>query len=422
MTRISCLRSFWPPLLFESAIHLRTHELRRDALPIVLFAVGGTLLSTVIVGLVVTWLLAIPLPYALVFGALISATDPISVVAVFKQLGAGRRLTLLIEAESLFNDGVAVVLFGVFLQAANGVHVSIAGGVGHFLVTVAGGVAVGAAVGFAATKTTQNFDDHLLELTLTTIVAFGSYLAAEACHVSGVVAVVAAGMVIGNYGMPVGMSASSRLAVVSFWEYAAFAVNSVVFLLVGISIAGADLLARAPVIVGASLAVLAGRAAVYPLSWLANGLLQARTRRGTARRPAPSGASSAAGAIPLPYQHVLFWGGLRGALSMALALGLGENFPFYHSIVAATFGVVLFSLVVQGVTIAPLLRRLNLTTAPHHQSRHGLIEAERAATVGALAELREQVQTGRLEAESAQALIARLDALALALRQREEPE
>ncbi len=331
---------FLPPLLFESAINLRVPLLRLDWKPILIYTVGGTLLSTWIVGGLVAWAIGVPVPVAMVFGALISATDPIAVLAIFKRLGAGRRLTLIMEAESLFNDGVAAVLFIVALTIAAGGHVSIAASVWQFIVLILGGAAVGSAIGAMASRIHFEVNDHLIEIMLTTVVAFGSYLCAEAVHVSGVMAVVAAGLVIGNYGMQTAMSPGTRLAVTAFWEYAGFVVNTLVFLLIGIEVAYVRWTDKLGIVLWSVIAVLVGRAAIYPLSLLVNRLN---------------------GGVPRSWQHVLWWGGLRGALSMALVLGLRQDFPQRETLVAATFGVVLFSLLGQGFTIGPLMARLGVT-------------------------------------------------------------
>ena len=339
---------FLPPLLFESAIQLDADALRREWRSIARLALGVTVVSTFVIGPLAAWWLHLPLSVALVFGALISATDPISVIAVLRELHASARLTLLMETEALFNDGVAVVLFTVLVAAATGGGGShqgpistFLGGVGLVLWNGVGGALVGAAIGLVASRTVHHVDDHLVEITLTTIVAWGSYLAADALHVSGVLAVITGGLLVGNYGKT-GMSAATRAAVGGFWEYAAFVVNSVVFLLVGIEEARAGLLHSLPFALTAALTVLVGRLAVYPISFLAGKLHGERDT------------------IPGSFQHVLVWGGLRGALSMALALGLAPDFPFRAQIVTATFGTVLFSLLVQGLTIGPLLRRLKL--------------------------------------------------------------
>jgi Na+/H+ antiporter, bacterial form len=330
---------FLPPLLFEGAIQLQFEGLRKDARAIVVYALLGTICSALIIGCLASWLLHIPLAVAMVFGSLISATDPISVIAVFKRLGAGKRLTLIMEAESLFNDGVAAVLFSVAIAFAAGSGTTVAEGLWLFVRLFVGGAVLGLGIGAAASRIHYELNDHLVEITLTTVAAYGAYICAEAMHVSGVMAVVGAGLVLGNYGMPRTMSPGTRLAVSAFWEYAAFAVNSVVFLLIGIEVCYIQWRNSLGFAFAGVLAVLIGRASIYPLSILVN---------------------RAGGDIPRSWQHVLVWGALRGALSMALVLGLPQGFQHRQTIVAATFAAVLFSLLVQGLTIGPLLRRLGL--------------------------------------------------------------
>ncbi len=354
---------FLPPLLFEAAIHLRLGELRRNWAPIAIYALAGTLASTFLVGTLASLLLHLPLATALVFGALISATDPISVLAIFKRLGAGRRLTLIMEAESLFNDGVAVVLFTVLTGAALGGSLSLVGATGQFVQLVGGGLLLGSCIALLATRVHLELDDHLVEITLTTIVAFGSYLAAEALHFSGVMAVVAAGLVIGNFGQQA-MSPGTRLSVTSFWEYAGFVANSLIFLLVGIEAAYLNWADNFGVALGAAALVLVGRSVIYPLSL---------------------GVNRLGGAVPLAWQHILVWGGLRGALSMALVLGLDARFPHRPTLIAATFGAVLFSLLAQGLTVGPLLKRLGLIGERTFGARdERRLSSEIAATQAAL--------------------------------------
>jgi CPA1 family monovalent cation:H+ antiporter len=361
---------FLPPLLFESAINLHIEALHSDWKPIALYTLAGTIASTFIVGGLTAWGLHVPLAAGLVFGALISTTDPISVIAIFKRLGADRRLMLIIEAESLFNNDTAVVLFTVMMGLLAGGNASLLAGIWQFLRLVVGGALLGIGIAAGASRIHYELDDHLIEITLTTVVAFGSYLCAEAMHVSGVMAVVTAGIVIGNYGMPNVMSPGTRLAVSAFWEYAAFVVNSLVFLLIGIEVAHVNWTHRLGIALAAVVIVLAGRAAIYPLSALVNRLN---------------------GRIPFSWQHVLFWGGLRGALSMALVLGLPQNFPQRDTLVAATFAVVLFSLLVQGSTAGLLLKRLGLAGGPAHQadatSEERRLMGEVMACEAALAEL-----------------------------------
>lgn len=374
---------FLPPLLFESAMTINFHDLRANWKPVGLFAFFGTILSTGLVGFALHWFLGLPLPICLVFGALISPTDPVSVIAVFKQLGVGKRLSLIMEAESLFNDGIAVVLFGILLESAMGQQVDSIAGIKSFVVVAAGGAAAGGIIGYTASRITQFFDDHLLEIMLTTIVAFGSYLAAEAFHMSGVMAVVTAGLVVGNYGTQTGMSPTTRLAVHSFWEYAAFAVNSLVFLLVGLEITVVDLSDAVPLIAVAAIIVIGARAvSIYALSPL---------------------LSLSGGNIPAKWRHVLFWGALKGALPMALVLGISATVPYGSQLLYMTFGVVLISLLLQGLTMKKLLASLGLIhekdeTAEYR--RHGLEILACEAAINKILQMTEQKAISRHVSDS----------------------
>ena len=358
---------FLPPLLFESALNLHIDLLKRDWRPIAIYTLAGTIASTLIIGAFAAAVAHVPLMVCLLFGALISTTDPISVIAVFRRLGAGKRLTLIMEAESLFNNDIAVVLFTVVSGMAVTGRVSYLIALGEFLQLAAGGALLGTAIGLVASRVHYELNDHLIEITLTTVVAFGSYIVADRLHVSGVMAVVAAGITLGNYGMKTSMSAGTQLAVTAFWEYAAFVVNSIVFLLIGIEVAYIDWTHRALLALAASVLVLLGRSAIYPISLLVNRV---------------------GGNIPLSWQHVLVWGGLRGALSMALVLGIKTDFPYRDSLVAATFGVVVFSLLVQGATVGPLLRKLGLSGIAFEGSPEmRSLEAQLISVQGGLAEI-----------------------------------
>ncbi len=337
---------FLPALLFEAAWNLKFEHLRANLVPILTLAVFGVALSVGVIGLVVRYGVGLPFSSALLFGAIISATDPVSVLALFRKCGAPERLNFIIECESLFNDGTAAVLFRILLAVAVGAGQ--AGGVGtlaasslwEFCVVVFGGIAVGAGVGFLSSRLTSHFDDHLLEITLTTIAAYGSFLLAESLHVSPVIAVLLCGLVVGNYGRSKGMSANTQVAVNSFWEFAAFIVNSLVFLLIGLEVSLPALAGHWPHILWAVLATVVSRAvAVYGLMLPIKKLT----------RP-----------IPARWQHVLFWGGLRGSLSVALVLSLPAALPFRGDLIAMTFGTVIFSLLAQGLTISPLLTRLKI--------------------------------------------------------------
>ena len=331
---------FLPGLLFESAINIDVAHLRENLRPILLLAVAGVALATAITGYAIGTFLGLPLVIAMLFGALISATDPVSVIALFKDLNANKRLAVIVEGESLFNDGTAAVIFQVILAAAVTGQFSLTEGLRHFVTVAIGGAGLGVLVGYAASHITAQVDEPRIEITLTTIVAYGSYLLAESLHVSGVIAVVAAGVTVGNYGALFGMTPRTRVALWSFWEYFAFVINSLVFLLVGIEVHVSEMLGSWRSILLAAAAVLLGRMiAVYGLSPL-SALFGQRLR--------------------VSWQHVLFWGGLHGSVSIALALSLPVNLPHRAELLTMTFGVVAFSILVQGLTMKPLLRRLNL--------------------------------------------------------------
>lgn len=353
LTRDLIFNALLPPLLFEAALNIHWRELRRDLRPVLTLATLGVAISALIIAGGMTILAAWPWPSALVFGVLIAATDPVAVIAMFKDSGVTGRLRLLVESESLLNDGVAAVLFGLALAyaSAGGEAGLTAGGMAQTLgLTVFGGLLAGLACGGLAILLIGRTDDHLVETALTTLAAYGSFLSAEHFHLSGVLATVAAGLLMGNVGILGGeddekntLTQRGREVVIAFWDFAAFVANSLVFLLIGLRAARIPFhaLGVSALILAIGLVLVGRWLSVYPLC-----LLFARTRLAIAPR----------------HQHVLFWGGLRGALALALALSLPRALPFRDQIVIAAFGVVAFSVIVQGVTMPLLLRRLNLLT------------------------------------------------------------
>jgi CPA1 family monovalent cation:H+ antiporter len=363
---------FLPALLFEAAWNLKLEQLRANFLPILTLAVVGVGLSVGAIGLILRVGAGLPWASALLFGTMISATDPVSVLALFSKLGLPRRLTTIVEGESLFNDGTAVVVFRIILGFVMGTtlgsaHELVWSSLREFGVVVFGGMAVGAVIGLLASTLTSYFDDHLLEITLTTIATYGSYLLAEGIQVSPVIAVLVTGLVIGNYGRQVGMSPTTQVAVNSFWEYAAFVVNSLVFLLIGLEIQLPVLAQHVSSICWGLLAMLLARAvAVY-------GLMPVTNLAGTP--------------LPFRWQHVLFWGGLRGSLSIALALSLPTAITGRSQLVVMIFGAVIFSLLVQGLTIAPLLKWLKFSEPSSQLREYELLQGQILATAAAVAEL-----------------------------------
>lgn len=369
---------FLPGLLFEAAFHLEFRKFWQNKLAINALAVPGLLAA---IG--ITTALLVPTANALhfvddfsttdglVFAALIAATDPIAVVALFKSLGAPKRLAILVEGESLLNDGTSVVVFTLVLGVVTGRDLSVFAAALDFVKVVGVGALIGTAVSFAVSKVIQQVDDPMIEITLTTIAAYGSFAAAEQFHVSGVIATVVAGMVCGNYATATGMSPATRISVESFWEYVAFALNSIVFLLMGFEVKLATLVAAWKPILVAFLAVTLARAAII-------GIVSAVLRRTSER-------------VPWRWSVVLTWGGLRGGLSMVLVLALPHELLHRDLLVTMTFGVVLLSIVVQGLTMAPLLRRLGIVGARKERTAYdkerGTLRATRAV-LDALEELR----------------------------------
>jgi CPA1 family monovalent cation:H+ antiporter len=350
-----------PPLIFEAAFHLRIDDLRRDFGLILLLAIPGVILTTLMVGAMVAWGAKLDLKIGLVFGALIAATDPVAVVALFKRIGVPKRLQVLLEGESLFNDGTAIVMFTLMVGIAEAGKFNLGSSIGSFVTVAGGGVIIGVLLGMLASQVIGRIDDPLVETTLTTVLAFGAYLSAEVLGVSGVLAVVAAGIVNGNVG-PSGMSPTTRMVVFNFWEYAAFLANSLIFLLIGLTIDLSVLVANWQAIAWAILAVLIVRAvSIYSFSLFGR-------------------------EIPTRWKHVLYWGGLRGAIALALALTLSEK--SFHvgdvgQLQAMAFGVVLFTLLVQGFSMDWLVRRLKLVERSHlqeeYERRHARFVAGRAA-------------------------------------------
>ncbi len=332
-----------PPLLFEAAFHLDTKKLRQNLGTITVLAIPGVIVTTLLVAAVVSWGTDLSFSLAIVFGSLIAATDPIAVIALFRSLGVPKRLQVLVEGESLFNDGTAVVLFGLALVAFNTGSFSFTDSVLGFVTVAGGGVLLGALLGFAISMLISRVNEALIVTSLTFVLAFGAFLVAEQLHLSGVLAVVVAGLISGNLG-PKGMSPTTRIVVFNFWEFAAFLANSFVFLLIGLQIEIPQLIENWAAILVAILAVLLARAIViYGTTYTNN-------------------------KIPLNWRHVIFWGGLRGAISLALVLSLPLTLGSDRSqLQAMAFGVVLFTLLVQGLSMQPLIKKLNI--APKHEQR-----------------------------------------------------
>lgn len=352
-----------PPLIFEAAFHLELHEMRRSLPIILLMATVGVALSSLIVGSLVSRFVGLALPVALVFGALISATDPVAVVALFRALGAPQRLSTLVEGESLLNDGTAIVIFNIMLSMALTGRIDTVDAVADFVIVSAGGLFVGLALGWVVAQVISHIDDYLIETTLTTVLAYGAYLSAERLQFSGVLAVVAAGLVSGTVGLQ-GMSPTTRIVLYNFWEYVAFLANTFVFLLIGLQV-DVPLLVRnwQPVTIAIVVVLLARAIVTYGLGWLGG------------RLTVP---------IPRPWLHVLNWGGLRGAIALALALSLPAALGSdQETMRVMAFGVVLFTLLVQSTTMRLLMSGLSISEVGplklEYEMRHARLMSFRAA-------------------------------------------
>ncbi len=349
------LTVFLPPLLFEAAWSLDVRVLRSVWKPVALLAVLGVAIAVVAIGAAVHLAGGLGWPEALLLGAALSATDPVSVVALFKEIPIPGRLAATIEGESLFNDGTSVAIYQVLLASlASGRMSGLTLGV-QFVALALGGLALGVGIGCLASLSLSFLDDHLTGVMLTTVVAYGGFLLGVRLGVSPVLTVVGAGLVAGNVAKGTlrfprapgprwlrlrleGHRTVSReisVAIDSFWEYAAFVVNSLLFLLVGLEFVAGSVFERAAPFLLALVGMQGARL-------LAIGTLFAIP-----------------GSHPLPREvPVLYWGGLRGALSLAMALGLPLATPGRATVIAVVYGCVLFTLVVQGLSMPWLVGRL----------------------------------------------------------------
>ncbi len=334
---------FLPILLGDATLKLPFSHLREQQKPVLALAFGGTLLSFLIIGMVVYWGLGLPLIVSFTFAALMSATDPISVISIFKSLGVPKNIVTIIEGESLFNDGIAVVLFQIssvyLLSYMEMGWAGIGSGILLFLKFALGGILIGAIMGFLFSQLIRLYDDFPLEIGFSMLLFFGSYFIAEHFHVSGVIAVAVSGLIFGNYGARIGMSETTNVNINSFWDVITLVANSLIFLMIGLEIRNIDFTDKWLLIAASIFIVLAGRTiALYTsLMFLKN--------------------------FPSSWKMVLNWGGLKGSLSIALALSLPVSFEGREDILVLTFSIVLFSLLVQGLSIKPLVKKLKLTQA-----------------------------------------------------------
>lgn len=355
------LEIFLPPLLFEAAWNIRWRNLKNNLIPVTLLAIIGVIISVVGIGFSLNYFTDLSLPIALLVGAILAATDPVSVIALFRELGVGERLTVLMEGESLFNDGVAVVAFSLLVGIPLGVQeFSITNTVVQFVTFTGVGIGIGALIGFGISYLTQRFDIPLVEQSLTLVSAYGTYLITEELGGSGVIGVVTVGLILGNFGSRIGMNPRTRLLVSEFWEFIAFFVNSIVFLLIGdqINIRGLADNGRLILITIIALVIIRG-VSIYGLGTLSNFITKQD--------------------ITWKEETVLWWGGLRGSVSIALALSVPVILEGRQDIIEAVFGVVLFTLLVQGLTMQTVIEKLGLIGDRVQRQTYSELIARRSA-------------------------------------------
>lgn len=342
------LATLLPGLVFEAAFRINVPNLLRTLGGVALLAVPGVVITAAFVAVVLHAATGMALGLGLVVGAMISATDPAAVIDAVKRLRAPARLATLFEAESLFNDGTAIVIFLIALQGVFG-ELSLAEGAARFVIVVVGSVVLGAVAGTAVSIAMSRSEEHLLEITLSLFLAYGTYVVADLLGLSGIIATVLAGIVLGSLGRRYGLSPRAREIIDDVWEFLAFLLTGLVFLLIGLAITLERLEAAAVPIAWALAAITLGRAVV--VYGLLGGAFALSERLGLGPR------------LPLGWLHVIFWGGLRGAVAVALALSLPGGVPQRDLLQGLTFGVVLFTLLVQGTTAPRLLRMVGLERA-----------------------------------------------------------
>ena len=394
---------FLPLLLYSAAFLSSARELRAQAGPILLLAVGLVLVTMGAVAAVAHLALGIPWAPAFVLGAVLGPTDPISATSILARVGAPRRISTILEGESLVNDSTALVSYKIALGAVGAAGFSAAAALGPFVLDSAGGAAVGLAIGWLSARVRRSLDESQIEITVSLLTPFAAYIPAEQLGLSGVLAAVAAGLYVGEQSTGI-ISAESRLRASAFWEVLAFLLNSVLFLLIGLelptvlggltSIPAPELIADAALVSGVVVAVrLAWSFALAPVSK-------------AVRRPL---------ALPSWRERVVVgWSGMRGAVSLAAVLAIpltvgGEAFPHRDLIVFVTSAVVVATLVPPGLTLGPLIERLGLAAGERERAARHHAEARASLARAALARLDELAEEEAAPVDSLDRLRSRYD-------------
>jgi len=332
---------FIPGLVFEAAYHIDLGELRRSFVSVSVLAVVGVVITAGLVAAIVSATTGLDLSLAFVLGAIVCATDPVATVTVFRQLHAPTSLATVVEAESLLNDGTGVVLFTIALAAVT-TSVSPLDAVIRFVGELAVSALLGTVAGLVAVRVMHMAEDRTVQIMISIIAAYGTYLAADAIHESGIIATVVVGLAIGNAGGRFALPAHTTEALDQVWEAGAFLLTAVVFLLVGVVITPAQLLGAGAIILAGFISITVARALVVYGLIGAGGRMLARG----GRTP-----------VPVSYLHVMFWAGLRGAIAIALVLSLPTDLPQHDLIAGAVYGIVLITLLVQGTTAGWVVRK-----------------------------------------------------------------
>lgn len=370
------LNLFLPILIFEAAINTDISRLRSMFKPISLLAGPGSIFSSAIIAVLVKFGLRLDWIPALLIGVILANTDTVSMIAVFKEIRVPSRLSTIVEGETLFNDAAALISFNLLLVIYATGSLTAVQGVKELLVVALGGGLVGGILGYLSLPIFVRLNDPLSSLLLTVALALGTFQIGQFLGVSGAVAVVIAGLVFGNLGLPRSSSASDRITLLSFWEYAGFSVNTFIFLLIGIEINPVTLWRILPSILFVILAYQLGRIlSVY--------LLLAGLR--WFDRP-----------IPLRWQHVLVLGNIKGSLSMALAVAIPLTLTGRDLIIELVFGSVLFSLVLQGLALPWLIKRLNISRVSEVMQEAGQLQIQLIAAKAAQEELDSLLKSGVL--------------------------
>jgi monovalent cation:H+ antiporter, CPA1 family len=384
-----------PALLFQGGANVDLERLRANLLPVVLLAGPGLVVSILLLGVVGRYALGYPLVIALLFAAIILPTDAVSVVAVFDELGAPERLSTVVESESLLNDGVGVVVFTAVLAVAveasqRGVDPAEFTSAAEFAQTVGvgivvasfGGLAVGAAAGYLTYRAMVAVSDVMLAVALTVVLAYGSYLLADALGASGAIAAVVAGLFIGDRGETDDLEPRTRITVATTWGFVAFLLNTFLFVLIGLETPLGAFVDNAGLVLVAFLLVFAVRAVVvYPTVALANRWL--------------------ADSISRSSQHVIVWSGLHASIPIALVLGLPSDLPvaLREELRVLVFGVAALSLLVQGLSIGALIERLGIVTRSPADETYRVLAARLRGVDAALESARTLHEAERLPRE-----------------------